>query len=300
MIDSTQGVQPSRARHSNLKLRVISAAIGIPVLLIALWIGFWTIAIASIAAAALAGYELNNLTQSERQPRRIIISVVSLSLLPLISLIIGAWDTYQSTDPPTSLAYTAAVALAVIAIAAVPPLYILSANRQPADDRSSRRRFEIIAILFGAYFSASIAMLPLIAIFQSGTEWVALAIFTVFAADTGAYFVGRAFGKRKLAPSISPGKTWEGVMGGIIAAVLAAWLLSAILDLNIRFPWQPLLGAAIALIGVAGDLGESWMKRLAGAKDSGGILPGHGGVLDRTDSLIPNLILIYFVAWLAA
>jgi phosphatidate cytidylyltransferase len=109
----------------------------------------------------------------------------------------------------------------------------------------------------------------------------------VWAADIAAYFVGRAFGRHKLAPAVSPGKTWEGFGGGLAgslaAGVVAGWLL-----LPAPRPWAGWLAlcAATAVISVIGDLFESLLKRLVGVKDSGDLLPGHGGVLDRVDSLL--------------
>lgn len=114
-----------------------------------------------------------------------------------------------------------------------------------------------------------------------------LALFLiVWFADTGAYFCGRALGKRKLAPLISPGKTIEGVLGGIVSVVVfaalgAAWVGTG---LDCGMAWI-VICVATALISVAGDLWESKMKRIAGVKDSGALLPGHGGVLDRIDSV---------------
>jgi phosphatidate cytidylyltransferase len=121
----------------------------------------------------------------------------------------------------------------------------------------------------------------------------------VAAADIGAYFAGRAFGRHKLAPSISPGKTWEGVVGGLLAVALygALWLLLES-TLTVPFPGFILL-LAMASLSVVGDLFESWLKRQAGIKDSGHILPGHGGVLDRIDGLtsaLPLAAASYFVS----
>jgi phosphatidate cytidylyltransferase len=115
-------------------------------------------------------------------------------------------------------------------------------------------------------------------------------------ADAGAYYVGRAFGKNKLAPTISPGKTWEGVLGGVGAA-----LVMATLSHYWFFPELPLkfglpLAVVMTVLGILGDLSESALKRGAGAKDAADILPGHGGLLDRLDSLLFNAPLIYYFA----
>jgi len=123
---------------------------------------------------------------------------------------------------------------------------------------------------------------------RSGIDLLVWSFIVTWATDIGAYFAGRTFGKRKLAPSISPGKTVEGLYGGIVAAALlgAAWVLWTGLS-------EPLLLLAplFAVAAQGGDLFESWMKRQAGIKDSGNWLPGHGGVLDRLDGLVPVAVL---------
>ena len=129
---------------------------------------------------------------------------------------------------------------------------------------------------------------------------VLIAIIVVWAADTFAYFAGVNFGRRKLAPSISPGKTVEGVVGGLLGAILIAWF-GAFLLLNLSFSaliaW---LVAAFfaALVSVAGDLYVSRLKRHAGVKDSGRLLPGHGGLLDRIDGLLAAMPVFACVWWL--
>ena len=112
-------------------------------------------------------------------------------------------------------------------------------------------------------------------------------LFTVFAADTAAYFTGRALGRHRMAPRISPGKTWEGFVAGVIAAMVVAFLLLYKDRADfLSIPESLLFGAVVALAAVLGDLFESSVKREAGVKDSGRILGGHGGVLDRLDALL--------------
>jgi len=123
-----------------------------------------------------------------------------------------------------------------------------------------------------------------------GPRWSLFAVAIVWAADTGAYFVGVRFGKHKLAPRISPGKSWEGLYGGMAATLLFA--LAARSMLHVGWPMLPLLlllTLITGLISVAGDLFESLLKRHAGIKDSSDLIPGHGGVLDRLDSLLAAL-----------
>ena len=131
----------------------------------------------------------------------------------------------------------------------------------------------------------------------------------VWLADIGAYFAGRAFGKHKLAPSISPGKTWEGAIGGVIAVLLVvtavfyftSWHMTLASKIHAKYGWIAVICALVVLVALSilGDLLESKLKRRAGVKDSSQLLPGHGGVLDRFDSLIPVLPLALLLGmWL--
>lgn len=114
--------------------------------------------------------------------------------------------------------------------------------------------------------------------------WLLLAIGATWAADVGAYVVGSLAGRRKIAPRISPGKTWEGTFGGFGAAALAVLGIAALFGLG--RPEAAVAAVAIGPVAFAGDLLESWLKRRAGVKDSGSLFPGHGGMLDRIDSLL--------------
>ncbi|MBP6513976.1 MAG: phosphatidate cytidylyltransferase [Steroidobacteraceae bacterium] len=132
-----------------------------------------------------------------------------------------------------------------------------------------------------------------------GPQYVLFAFLLVGCADVGAYFAGRKFGHTKLAPKISPGKTWEGVLGGFVLSAVAATGGAAWFDLPAA-GFLPLCAAVVA-ISIVGDLSESMFKRAAGLKDSGRILPGHGGVLDRIDSLSAGApLLLLGLTWLGA
>ncbi len=139
--------------------------------------------------------------------------------------------------------------------------------------------------------------------YELGRNWLLFALLTTFATDTWAYFVGRLAGRHKMAPSLSPGKTWEGAAGGLAAAVIAAVLMALPLQryLNLELVWwQPaLLGAAVGMAAQGGDLLESKLKRIAQVKDAGRLFPGHGGMLDRLDSLLLTIPTVYYLAVLA-
>jgi phosphatidate cytidylyltransferase len=116
----------------------------------------------------------------------------------------------------------------------------------------------------------------------------------IMGSDTGAYYSGRAFGKHKLAPGISPGKTWEGAIGGMLVSLLMSVLAHYWFFPELPLKWGLPLAALMNVLGVLGDLTESALKRGAGAKDAAQILPGHGGLLDRLDSLLFNAPVIYY------
>ena len=129
-----------------------------------------------------------------------------------------------------------------------------------------------------------------------GRDWVLFALFTNIAVDTTAFFVGRAWGRHRLAVTISAKKTWEGAVAGFAAAIATALVLTVILPNLANVPyWQAaILGAIVGVFAQLGDLAESLLKRSAGLKDSGTMVPGHGGLLDRMDSIIFTVVVVYY------
>jgi phosphatidate cytidylyltransferase len=145
------------------------------------------------------------------------------------------------------------------------------------------------ATLFAfAYVPALLAFLMLVRVLPAGVELLLIFFITIWSMDVAAYFVGRAVGRRRLAPDISPGKTVAGAVGGVVVGLLVPVALAEVFFGGAGLAWWGALavGAALAAGDLVGDLAESALKRDAGVKDSGGILPGHGGVLDRFDAVL--------------
>ncbi len=131
-----------------------------------------------------------------------------------------------------------------------------------------------------------------------GRNWVFFTLFATFASDTAAFLVGRTWGRRRLALRISPSKTWEGAAAGVFGAILVSLLFVLRTPLSLTLGWgqAAVLGLFVSLFGQLGDLAESLFKRNMGVKDSGKLLPGHGGVLDRTDSVVFAGVVVYYFA----
>lgn len=165
--------------------------------------------------------------------------------------------------------------------------------------------------LLGGVYGVTIlgCFIAIIALFRHSPMYLLSVLAIVWIADIGAYFAGKAFGKRKLAPSISPGKSWEGAIGGWLTVLAAAAIVvvswpaadTFVSRLFIVWGWTGVIGILTLIVAasVIGDLFESQLKRRAGMKDSSKLLPGHGGVLDRIDAMIPVLPLaVLFGSWL--
>lgn len=131
-------------------------------------------------------------------------------------------------------------------------------------------------------------------VLSPGVWWVLYTFLLVWLGDTAAYFFGSRWGRHKLSPYLSPKKSWEGAAAGLLASIAVAIGLVPLLGLDLAYPWAALLGALVGVLALLGDLAESLLKRQAGVKDSGRLIPGHGGMLDRVDSLLFVVPVVYY------
>lgn len=258
-----------------LKLRLITAAIGLPLLIAAVWFGAPWFTILVAAMAALGSFEFYRMSNNlGLQPLHIFGAIWT------VVLVIGQHCKYSLTIPLL-------VTLGIV----IPAVWMLF--RRSREKAFVEWALTIAGILYiGWMMSWWVGLRNL----ELGREWVFFGLFATFANDTCAFFCGRTWGTKPLAPSISPAKTWQGAIGGSIATIVAAIILKAVFHLPSTYLQIALLGCLLSVFAQLGDLLESLFKRNAGIKDSGTMLPGHGGILDRIDSLIFTGFIVYYWA----
>ena len=166
-------------------------------------------------------------------------------------------------------------------------------NLGPLDQLIFRLGWQVLGLI---YLPLLLGHLVLLRQLPDGRGWVFLVLFAVMACDSLAYFVGVSFGKHKLYPAVSPKKSIEGSLGGLVGSCLGVWLAAALFLPAFGLEHVILVGLLLGIVGQVGDLFESLLKRACGVKDSGGIFPGHGGILDRLDSLLFAFPLAYYLA----
>ena len=265
-----------------LKQRVITALVLIAFLLPALFAPVaWPFAVLSLLLIAAAGWEWGRLNGAGAL-------AVPMGVALAAACALALWGGWGASPP--RLAWWAALLVWVIGGA-----FVLRGGPASWPSLPVALRCGLGLVLLWT------AWLALAAAKTIGVNFILSVFCLVWAADIAAYFGGKAFGKRKLAPSISPGKSWEGVWSGIVGALLLAlfwlWLdgtfkvdspsLYSMLQQRLGFVGLALVVVFLGAMSVVGDLFESLVKRAAGAKDSSNLLPGHGGVLDRVDALLP-------------
>lgn len=257
-----------------MRLRLISAAVGIPLLVAAIWLGNPWFGVLLTAVALAAGLEFLNLApRAEARPLR---------LLGLLFILLFTLNGFAFTG--------ADYAVPLLSGAVVLSLLLLLA-RGNTEGAALGWAWTLAGILYVGWTLGHAARLE---VRPDGPRWLLFVLFATFAVDTVAFAVGRAIGRRRLAPSISPGKTQEGAIAGLLAGLVAAPVLGALLGLPLSLVESAALGVAISIAAQLGDLAESLLKRSARVKDAGGLIPGHGGVLDRYDSIVIPLLLVYY------
>jgi phosphatidate cytidylyltransferase len=272
-----------------LALRVLTALVGIPILISAIWWGAPWLTI-TVALAALLGirelYHLYNTTDYHVNDSRL---PLPLGALWVVAFALGG---EAASELINFLLISLGISLGG-AFAAL--LWLIAFYRGQYLPRA------VIYLMGGPVY---IGFLLAHALFlreiggdgsNLGRNWLLVALLATFATDSGAFLVGRSLGRHPLAPSISPSKTWEGAVGGFIFAVAATLALGQLLDLGLS-RWQTsLIGATVGVVSQLGDLFESKLKRISNVKDAGNIIPGHGGILDRLDSLLVSIPVTYYL-----
>ncbi len=263
-----------------MKPRVLVALAGIPALLGAIWVGFPALTIVVGAAALIGLWEFHRMAKAWNA-----VPFLPYSLLWTVLFVAHA---QLAADHGNFSLYLIAGGLA--------PLLIFTLIRRNRPTFKNSLHTAIGPLYVGFLLSHALLLREGAAGLEDGHGWLLYALLITFAADTGAFFVGKLLGRRKMAPTVSPGKTWEGFAGGLAAAAGASVGLTALLDLPMSIPSQIALGLLLAIVAALGDLAESCMKRRANLKDSGVIIPGHGGILDRIDSLLLTLPVTFYAA----
>ena len=274
----------------NTLARFATAAVGIPILLWMLFYApWWVFPAFCLLAMMRAGHELFRMTMVGTPILYGwgITACVVLSTSYLAALLAGTNVPEQAelfraiglTEPYTIAILALATTIVITAVSVLLPLV----HPEPNDKAGVRLAWLVAGPM---YVGVLLTAVPGLFLVTHGT-WVVLAMGIAWGSDTGAYFAGRFFGKHKLAPRVSPAKTVEGAIGGMAASILVA-VIWQVVWLHDELPlWHAVVLAMIAnVLGQSGDLVESLIKRSTGVKDSGSILPGHGGLLDRIDALM--------------
>ncbi|MGO1235134.1 MAG: phosphatidate cytidylyltransferase [Microbacterium gubbeenense] len=273
-------IDATNARIMKRTGRDLFAAIGVGVIAGAAVIGSllflkWVFAILALAIAGLGVFEITRALQARGRRIDLVPQLVA------VVIIISAAFWFHSAVHWTALF----LALAFIVV------WRVVAQMSGSDGRVYASIFtDIIVGCFISIYVPFLASSALVLLRHEGGEWWILAfLLVVVAADTGAYATGLAFGRHKMAPRISPGKTWEGFAGGAVVSLIAGALAG---EFMLGIPWWAgaIFAAPLVLSAMMGDLGESMIKRDLGIKDMSSWLPGHGGVLDRLDSILPSAV----------
>ena len=276
--------------------RSLTALVGIPVLVAAIWLGAPWLTALVIAAGFAAIWELYRMTPPGVGPLPVILGAAWVAALLSGAQAASGRDNFLVISGGVLAAGSFAALLWFIAFH-----HVEARTDAPTGAKTYFIGFSYLVLgpVYVGFMLATALMLREITGADGdsdlGRSWLLFALLVTFAVDTSAYLVGRAVGSRPMAPTISPNKTWEGSAGGFVSAVAAALVLGLVFDLEIPI-WQALvIGAVVGVVAQWGDLLESKLKRIADVKDAGSIIPGHGGLLDRLDSILLALPAVYYL-----
>ena len=268
--------------HSSMA-RVLSAIVFIPILLAALWIGapIWFSAIAAVGVL-LGLYEYYRLASRGGEIQGLLAAAAILA-----AFYFGRHDLI------------AAIIAALVIVEMLVQLFT-RANDEDFGEMLPVAATKVFGVLYVAVLGGYIIAIRVIEspIPQLPAKLLTLFFIVVFAGDTGAYYTGRTLGRRRLAPRVSPGKTVEGAIGGLAGNVIAALIAHFWFFPELKIVYAIPLALVMGALGITGDLCESMLKRGARAKDAGNLIPGHGGLLDRLDSMLFNAPLLYYFYWI--
>jgi phosphatidate cytidylyltransferase len=304
--------------RSEVATRVLAALVLIPIVVGAGWYGDWALATLLSVASGIAAWEYFRIARAAGHTPFAIAGIAVAALLPLsvharyLGLPGSALQGREVFGPalapvldPMARALIAILTLSMSGAAMI-LLGLIGASivwRGVAGKPLGSVAATITGVLYtGGMLSFAYALRyhPYAVGAAAGAAVLLFPLVITWITDTGAFFVGRAIGRRKLMPSVSPGKSLEGAIGGLLLAMLAAWLYERYVMIpTARLAFYPgavlLFGALVSAAGQVGDLAESLIKREAGVKDSSRIIPGHGGVLDRVDSLLFTIPVAYWL-----
>lgn len=290
----------------NLGVRTMSGVILLAIVLAAIWLRGPVLVGVVAVSAALAGHEFYTMVRKAGYqpwyPAGIALSLL-LALRGYLGGDLFAGVTYSGPGVAAEILALALVLVFLLARQGIAwiraPQAVLRAGEAPPIRSPYLSWADLSLTLAGALYTGGLlGYAPLLASVQEtatrggGQAWMLMVLLGQAGCDSAAYFIGSMIGRHKMIPRISPGKTWEGLAGGVLGAVLAACLLAGLL--KITWLEAVLLGVLVCAAAVLGDLCESLLKRASGVKDSGNLIPGHGGVLDRIDSILFVTLVVYW------
>jgi phosphatidate cytidylyltransferase len=266
-----------------LKYRLITALILIPIVIVALFfLPPLAFALVTLAVCMLAAWEWGQLAGYAARSQRIWLAIICGFLLALMMLSI---PSYHHSVHQMMIGGPLWLSLIWWLTALLLVLFYPGSTALWRDSRPLRLVFGLLTIVPFFWGMLALRQLDYANNHFTGAWWLLYVMVLVWGADSGAYMFGKLFGKHKLAPNVSPGKTWEGLIGGLATSAVISWLFSHYAPLSIESVQLLVCSIIAVLASVLGDLTESMFKREAGIKDSGHLIPGHGGILDRIDSL---------------